>query len=94
MENQKTAKIKNLEDRLQNFFERAVTLCKKVPPSALTQRIVSQLIGSSGSVPANFAEASEAMSKKDFIKCVKICRKESKESRVWLTSILVKTDKK
>jgi four helix bundle protein len=43
-----------------------------------------QLVRSSGSVGANYIEANEALSKKDFILRIKICRKESKESRYWL----------
>ena len=39
---------------------------------------------SSGSVGANFIEAAEALSKKDFVRRTKICRKEAKESRYWL----------
>jgi four helix bundle protein len=42
-----------------------------------------QLIRSSGSVGANYIEANEALSKKDFILRIKICRKEAKESRCW-----------
>jgi four helix bundle protein len=43
-----------------------------------------QLIRSSGSVGANYIEAEEALSKKDFAMRIKICRKEAKESRYWL----------
>jgi four helix bundle protein len=43
-----------------------------------------QLVRSSGSVGANYIEANEAFSKKDFILRIKICRKEAKESRYWL----------
>ena len=43
-----------------------------------------QLVRSSGSVAANYIEANESMSKKDFVHKVKICRKEAKESRLWL----------
>ena len=39
---------------------------------------------SAGSVGANYIEADEALSKKDFLMRVKICRKEAKESRYWL----------
>lgn len=44
-----------------------------------------QLIRSSGSVGANYIEAQEALSKKDFGMRVKICRKEAKESHYWLS---------
>ncbi|MCE5276452.1 MAG: four helix bundle protein [Planctomycetaceae bacterium] len=46
-----------------------------------------QLIRSSGSVGANYIEANEALSKKDFAMRAKICRKEAKESRYWLDII-------
>jgi four helix bundle protein len=45
---------------------------------------VRQLVKASGSIGANYIEANEALSKKDFIMRIKICRKESKESRYWL----------
>jgi len=45
------------------------------------------LIKASGSVGANYIEANEALSKKDFIMRIKICRKEAKESRYWLKLI-------
>ena len=46
-----------------------------------------QLIRSSGSVGANYIEANESLSKKDFIMRIKICRKESKETEYWLQLI-------
>jgi four helix bundle protein len=48
---------------------------------------VKQVIRSSGSVGANYIEANEALSKKDFFMQIKICRKEAKESRYWLKLI-------
>ena len=57
----------------------------------LTVEDGKQLIRSSGSVGANYIEASEALSKKDFLMRIKICRKEAKESRYWLR--LVDTNK-
>ena len=51
-----------------------------------------QLIRSSGSVGANYIEANEALSKKDFIMRIKICRKEAKESRYWLGLIDTQDD--
>lgn len=43
-----------------------------------------QLVRASGSVGANYIEANESLSKKDFRYRIKICRKESKESKYWL----------
>jgi four helix bundle protein len=45
------------------------------------------LVRSSGSVGANYIEANEALSKKDFVHRIRICRKEAKESRYWLRLI-------
>ena len=42
------------------------------------------MVRSAGSVGANYIEADEALSKKDFLMRIKICRKEAKESRYWL----------
>jgi four helix bundle protein len=46
-----------------------------------------QVVGASGSVGANYIEANEALSKKDFLMRIKICRKEAKESAYWLRLI-------
>ena len=46
-----------------------------------------QVVRSSGSVGANYIEANESLSKKDFVMRIKICRKEAKESRYWLRLI-------
>ncbi len=86
---QNNQKIYNLEKRLEKFFERIIKLCKKCPITPITKRIIPQLVASGGSVPANWAEATEAMSKKDFIKSTKICRKEAKESKVWLKGLKI-----
>ena len=51
-----------------------------------------QLVRASGSVGANYIEGNEALSKKDFRMRIKICRKESKESRYWLKLISVDTE--
>jgi four helix bundle protein len=57
---------------------------KKLPKTIGNIEDGKQLIRSSGSVGANYIEANESLSKKDFIMRIKICRKEAKESRYWL----------
>ena len=59
-------------------------LVKKLPRTLANVEDARQLIRSSGSVAANYIEANEAISKKDFLLRVKIARKEAKESRLWL----------
>ena len=53
-------------------------------PKTLANEDFKQLVRSSGSVGANYIEADEFISKKDFLMRIKICRKEAKESRYWL----------
>jgi four helix bundle protein len=45
---------------------------------------VRQLVRASGSIGANYIEANESLSKKDFLMRIRIARKEAKESRYWL----------
>ncbi len=59
-------------------------LVKNLPKSLGNFEDAKQLVRASGSVGANYIEANESLSKKDFIHRIKICRKEAKESRYWL----------
>ena len=71
----------DLEDRTLKFAKNVRALVKKLRKTVGNIEYGKQLVRSSGSVGANYIEANEALSKKDFIMRVKICRKESKESR-------------
>ena len=74
----------DLEDRTFEFAKNCRLFIKQLPKTIQNIEDGKQLIRSSGSVGANYIEANEALSKKDFIMRVKISRKESKESRYWL----------
>lgn len=74
----------DLEERTSTFAKNSRIFVKKLPKTIANIEDGKQLIRSSGSVGANYIEANEALSKKDFILRVKICRKEAKESRYWL----------
>lgn len=86
IENTKNKKY-DLEERTQKFAKRIRSFVKKIPKILANIEDGKQLIRSSGSVAANYIEANEALSKKDFIMRSKICRKEAKESRLWLDLI-------
>jgi len=60
---------------------------KQLPKTIGNAEDVRQWVRASGSVAANWIEADEALSKKDFLMRVKICRKEAKESRLFLRLI-------
>jgi four helix bundle protein len=77
----------DLEDRTLAFAKRVRGLVKRLPKTLANVEDGRQLIKASGSVGANYNEANEAISKKDFILRIKICRKEAKESKYWLKLI-------
>lgn len=79
-----TKKTYDLEDRTFEFARRARVFVRGLPKTMSTIEDAKQLIRSSGSVGANYIEACEALSKKDFVMRIKICRKEAKESVFWL----------
>ncbi len=74
----------DLEERTFRFAQDCRALVKRLPRTLANLEDGRQLIRSSGSVGANYIEANEALSKKDFLMRVKISRKESKECRFWL----------
>src|SRR5437899_8709657 len=78
------AKRRDLEERTFEFAESVRPFVKQLPRTISNTEDVRQLVRASGSAAANWIEADEALSKKDFLMRVKICRKEPKESRLFL----------
>jgi len=74
----------DLEDRTLKFAKRVNEYVKALPKSIPNIENGKQLVRSAGSVGANYIEANESLSKKDFVMRCKISRKEAKESRFWL----------
>jgi four helix bundle protein len=74
----------DLEERTFQFADRVRHFVKRLPRTICNIEDVKQVARASASVGANYIEANEAISKKDFLHRVKICRKESKESRFYL----------
>ena len=87
MTKNKNPKQYDLEDRTLEFAKAIRSFVKKLPKTMGNFEDGKQLIRSSGSVGANYIEANEAVSKKDFLFRIKICRKEAKESCYWLKLI-------
>ncbi len=85
---QKTNKPYDLEERTFQFALAVALYCKKLPKAISNIEYTKQVVRSSGSTGANYIEANEALSKKDFQMRVKICRKEAKESAYWLRLIV------
>src|SRR3990167_2411461 len=78
------AKQYNLEDRTFMFAMNVREFVKKLPKTISNIEDGKQVIRSSGSIGANYIEANETLSKKDFIMRIMICRKEAKETGYWL----------
>ena len=77
-------KVYDLEDRTYIFAKNVRLYVYKLPKNIVSVEDTKQLVRSSGSVAANYIEANEALSKKDFVMRIKICRKEAKETILWL----------
>lgn len=77
-------KIYNLEERTFKFAQDVRAFIKKLPKTVSNLEDSKQLARASGSIGANYIEASEALGKKDFYLHMKISRKESKESKFFL----------
>jgi four helix bundle protein len=80
-------KVYDLEERTFIFADSIRKFIRKVIKDIPNIEDCKQLTRSSGSVAANYIEANEALSKKDFLMRIKICRKEAKESCLWLMLI-------
>src|SRR6266513_1597018 len=80
--------IYDLEERTAQFGERIIDFAKSMPQNAVTNRIISQLVGAGTSVGANYIEADDAVSKKEFLKNIGTCRKEARETKHFLRMIV------
>ena len=82
----------DLEDRTFKFAKRIIAYVNKLQKTVSSIETGKQLVRSAGSVGANYIEANEALSKKDFLMRIKISRKEAKESNYWLRLTEAKED--
>jgi four helix bundle protein len=83
-----TSRVYDLEERTARFGEAVIDFAKSIPQDAVTNRIISQLVGAATSVGANYCEADDAVSKKEFLKSIGTCRKEARETKHFLRMIV------
>jgi four helix bundle protein len=76
--------VYDLEERTARFGESVIDFAKTIPQGPTTDRIISQLIGAATSVGANYVEADDSVSKKEFLKCIGTCKKEARERKFFL----------
>ena len=74
----------DLEERTALFGEGIVRFAKKIPRNPGNDRLIGQLVGCGTSVGANYCEANERVSKKDFRNTIGRCVKEAKETKYFL----------
>jgi len=84
MSKTQNSKPYDLRDRTLKFAKMVRNYVKNLPKTLSNIEDAKQLIKASGSVGANYIEAEEALSRKDFVMRIKISRKEAKESGYWL----------
>ncbi|KKT96491.1 MAG: hypothetical protein UW97_C0010G0017 [Parcubacteria group bacterium GW2011_GWA2_45_15] len=83
----KNSKQYDLEERTYKFAKAVRMFVKKLSRNTANFEDSKQLVRSSGSVGANYIEANESLSKKDFLMRIKIARKEAKETQYWLNLV-------
>lgn len=76
-----------LEERTYKFSQSVIGFVKKIKPSIVNNPLISQVVRSSTSIGANYVEANNASSKKDFQNKIFICKKEAQETKYWLRLI-------
>ncbi|MEK7121213.1 MAG: four helix bundle protein [Patescibacteria group bacterium] len=81
-------KSRQLEQRTFKFGADTIKLCRRLGPDNISAPIINQLIRSGTSIGANYLEANNASSKKDFTNKIFICKKESEETKYWLKLLL------
>ena len=80
-------KTYDLEERTFQFAREVRLFAKEISQKEVFESDIVQLVRSSGSIAANYLEANDALSKKDFLYRLRISRKEAKESHYWLRLI-------
>lgn len=78
----------DLEERTMKFSKNIIILWKKIPFNMVNKRLVDQLLRSATSIGANYREANECDTKKDFKNKIRISKKEARETIYWLELLI------
>lgn len=87
--NDKIGRKYDLEERTAKFGEEIIKFAKKIPENSVTRPLIPQLVKAGTSIGANYCEADDAESKRDFNHKIGICKKEARETKYWLRMIVV-----
>ena len=78
----------DLEERTGRFGEAVIAFAKRVPVNDVTRPLISQLVRAATSIGANYLEADDADSKRDFKFKIGLCRREARETKHWLRMVV------
>jgi four helix bundle protein len=84
---------RDLMERTAQFGEAVIRCAKKIPHTPENNRLIDQLVGAGTSIGANYCEADDAVSGKDFKNKIGTCRKESKETMFFLRMVAASEDR-
>jgi four helix bundle protein len=84
----------DLEERTALFGEDVIDFVKLLERNEINKPLINQLIRSATSIGANYMEANQASSKKDFKNKIRICQKEANETKHWLRMIVKANNEK
>ena len=77
----------DLEERTARFGEAIIRFAKRIPQGPVNKRLIEQLVGAGTSVGANYCEADDRVSRKDFKNKIGTCRKEARETKFFLRMV-------
>src|SRR3954466_2110529 len=81
-------RVYDLEERTALFGEAVIDFAKTIPQNPVTNRLISQLVGCGTSIGANYCEADDAVSRKEFFLRIGTCRKEARETKHFLRMVV------
>jgi four helix bundle protein len=81
---QSAQKAFDLDERSALFGEQVILFARSLKPDAVTSPLTTQLVRAATSIGANYAEADDCESRKDFLHKIALCRKEAREVKHWL----------
>lgn len=83
----KTKRTFDLAERTARFGEDVIAFASDLQKTCVSQPLISQVVRSATSIAANYAEADEAGSHRDFLHKITICKKEARETALWFRMI-------
>ena len=82
------ASRRDLAERTSRFGEAAIRFARRIPQGRVNNRLIDQWVGAATSIGANYCEADEGVSRKDFMNRIGTCKKEAREAQFFLRMIV------